>query len=214
MPKCDGSEDLIIEAGWNMVYDLAGDSCPGGKPYKNLIVHGRLTLKRKDSKTAQDINFRVKHIFVTGELIIGSKVSPIPATDNFKITLYGLYADRTVVYDGNIYAGNKVLASIGKVDLFGTGPAAPVQRLLAPSPKGQDFLMIAKGLTDWKVGARIHMGPTGHSGTDSDYAEIKAYDGATGKLTLKAKLSFYHYGAAASTASKYKAEYGQAMDLR
>jgi hypothetical protein len=162
VPKCDGSEDLIIEAGWNMVYDIAGDSCPGGKPYKNLIVHGRLTLKRKVPGTPQDINFRVKHIFVTGELIIGSKAVPIPATDNFKISLYGLYADRTVVYDGNIYAGNKVLASIGKVDLFGAGPAAPVQRLLAPSPKGQDFLMIAKGLTDWKVGARIHMGPTGH----------------------------------------------------
>jgi hypothetical protein len=27
-------------------------------------------------------------------------------------------------------------------------------------------------------------------------------------------LKYYHYGAAASTASKYKAEYGQAIDLR
>lgn len=99
MPKCDGTEDLVIEAGWNMVYDIEGESCPGGKPYKNLIVHGRLTLRRKDPAKAQNIDFRVKHIFVTGELIIGSKDKPIPNTDFFKISLFGEYAARTVVYD-------------------------------------------------------------------------------------------------------------------
>jgi len=214
VPKCDGSESLIVEAGWNMVYDIAGDSCPGGKPYLNLIVHGRLTLQRADPAKTQNINLRVKHIFVTGELIIGTKDKPIPSTDKFKITLYGEYAARTVVYDGNIEAGNKVLASIGKVDLFGSGPAAPVQKLLAVAPANQDYIMIAKGLTDWKVGDKIYMGPTGHKYKESDYSEIKAYDSATGKLTLKAKLKYYHWGAAATTATKYKAEYGQAMDIR
>jgi hypothetical protein len=126
VPKCDGSESLVVEAGWNMIYDIEGDSCPGGTPFKNLIVHGRLTLRRKVTGTPMNINFRVKHIFVTGELIIGSAANPIPTTDKFTITLFGEYASRTVVFDGNIYAGNKVLASIGKVDLFGAGPAAPV----------------------------------------------------------------------------------------
>lgn len=135
VPKCDGSESLIVEAGWNMVYDIAGDSCPGGKPYKTIIVHGRLTLKRKEAATPQDINLRAKHIFVTGELIIGTKLVPVPTTDNFKITLYGEYAADTVVYDGAIEAGNKVIASIGKVDMFGSGPAVPVQKLLADAPK-------------------------------------------------------------------------------
>jgi hypothetical protein len=136
VPKCDGTESLVIEAGWNMVYDIEGDSCPGGSPYLNLIVHGRLTLARKVSGTPMNINFRVKHIFVTGELIIGEVAKPVPLTDKFSITLFGEYASRAVVFDTNIYAGNKILASIGKVDLFGSGPAAPVQRLLEKAPKG------------------------------------------------------------------------------
>jgi len=74
--------------------------------------------------------------------------------------------------------------------------------------------MIAKSLTDWKVGDKIYMGPTGHGYSESDYSEIKAYDGATGKLTLKAKLKYYHFGAAASTETKYKPEYGNKLDIR
>ena len=154
------------------------------------------------------------HIFVTGELIIGTKLVPVPTTDNFKITLYGTYAADTVVYDGVTEAGNKVIASIGKVDLFGSGPAAPVQKLLVDASKDEDFIMIATGLTDWKVGSKIYMGPTGHQYAESDYSTIKAYDGTTGKVTLEAKLKFYHYGAAASTESKYKPEYGNKLDIR
>jgi hypothetical protein len=58
------------------------------------------------------------------------------------------------------------------------------------------------------------MGPTGHNAYDSDYSQIKAYDTVTGKLTLEKALSFYHYGAAASTATKYPAGNGQALDIR
>jgi hypothetical protein len=74
--------------------------------------------------------------------------------------------------------------------------------------------MIAPGLTDWKVGASIWMGPTGHDAYDSDYSTIKTYDSATGKLTLEKALSFYHHGAAASTTSKYSSANGQEMDIR
>jgi hypothetical protein len=44
---------------------------------------------------------------------------------------------------------------------------------------------------------------------DSDSGKIVNYDGATGELTLDRALSAYHYGAAASTGSKY---YG--VDIR
>jgi len=76
------------------------------------------------------------HMFVMGELKVGTSSDPIPITDKFEITLYGTYAADTVVYDSVIEAGNKVIASIGIVELFGTGPAVPIQKMLAAAPAG------------------------------------------------------------------------------
>jgi len=156
-------------------------------------------------------------MFVTGELSIGynfktKKAAPIPATDKFKITLYGRYQDDTVVYDNVIEAGNKVIASIGKVQLHGTGPKVQQCRLLASVDKGDTEIMVDKLMDDWKVGERIFIATSGHWAYNSDYATIKAYDSATGKLTLTAPLKFYHFGDAASTESKYK--YAKTLDLR
>jgi len=51
VPACDGTP-VVVEAGWNMIYDIAGESCPGGKPYQTVIVHGRLTFRRKSASVA------------------------------------------------------------------------------------------------------------------------------------------------------------------
>jgi hypothetical protein len=131
-----------------MVYDIENDSCLPGtgdgltgndRPYKVVIVKGRLTIKRPETPVdtaAVNINFRCMHIFVMGELKVGTSSDPIPITDKFEITLYGTYAADTVVYDSVIEAGNKVIASIGLVELFGTGPAVPIQKMLAAAPAG------------------------------------------------------------------------------
>jgi len=68
--------------------------------------------------------------------------------------------------------------------------------------------MIATGLTDWMVGSRVYMGPSGHRYAESDYRTITAYESSTGKLTLDSILTYYHYGAAASTEDKYTADNG------
>lgn len=75
---------------------------------------------------------------------------------------------------------------------------------MAIADVGATELTVDKALDDWAVGAKIFLGPTGHKATQSDYAEIKAYDTATGKLTLTQPLKYYHYGAAESTSAKYK----------
>ncbi len=72
-------DDVHIEPGWNMVYDLNGSS----PIYKLIRVNGNLTF---DNTT--DRHLRCKHLFIrAGELHIGSKEYPFE--QKARITLYG-----------------------------------------------------------------------------------------------------------------------------
>lgn len=51
---------------------------------------------------------------------------------------------------------------------------------------------------DWVAGDKIMFAPTAIQHRNSDYAEVAAYDSATGAVTLKAALAYYHFGAAAT----------------
>jgi len=67
LPVAD--EDVHIEPGWNMVYDLEDSPV-----FKMIRINGRLSFKN-DSSTA--LHLRAKHIYVrAGELIIGTKDLP------------------------------------------------------------------------------------------------------------------------------------------
>lgn len=160
---------------WNMVYDMAVDPCI----YKSIVINGRLTLKRAFTGSAQNINLKAKHIFVAKELCIGYNCSTngaarVPSTDTYQITLYGEQSADSIVYNKVIEAGNKALSSVGKVYMYGTAPSHSQVRLKLPAQKGQDYIIVDTGL-DWKAGQKVYIAPTGHTYTDSDYAEILSY---------------------------------------
>lgn len=154
------------------------------------------------------MNLRCKQLFVrAGELIIGTETTPFATKAT--ITLYGEYADRTVAYSNSVYAGNKLIANIGKVHMYGTIPATEMTRLLAPAAIGATTITVAPALT-WAVGDKIFLAATSYKRDSGDYAEITAYDTTTGVITLKAALTKYHYGAATSTAT----DYNNILDIR
>ena len=101
-------EDVHIESGWNMTMDLEDTPI-----FRLVRVNGLLNFKR-----GMNITFRAKHIFVrAGELHVGSKENPF--VDNCKIILYGDKSSQAIVYDNAVEGGNKVLANINVVKMYG-----------------------------------------------------------------------------------------------
>lgn len=106
IPAAD--EDVMIEAGWNMLLDI-----PVTPELKLIQINGRLTFKND-----MDIELKAKHIFVrAGELVIGSEEAPYEM--NGLITLYGMKNEKHIVYDNAIEAGNKLIANVGLVTMYG-----------------------------------------------------------------------------------------------
>ena len=93
--------------------------------------------------------------------------------------------------------------------MYGVARSHMMVRLLAEAAAGATSIMVDTGM-DWVAGEQIYLAPTSFTFTASDYATIQAYDTATGELTLTAPLTYYHFGAAASTAAKYNDK----IDLR
>jgi hypothetical protein len=103
-------DDVHIEPGWNMIYDLNVSS----PVYKLVRVNGNFTFQQ-DGK---DKHFRCKHLFIrNGQLIVGTKADPFRA--NATIGLYGEKNAETIVYANAVEAGNKNIANVGKLFMYG-----------------------------------------------------------------------------------------------
>lgn len=101
-------ESVHIMPNMSVIFDL--DESP---VFKLLRVNGLLTFKED-----KDNHLRAKHIFVrAGELRIGNETHP--HEKNARITLHGEKDSDAIVYDNAIEAGNKVLANIGTVKMYG-----------------------------------------------------------------------------------------------
>lgn len=100
--------------------------------YGLVRVNGRLTF---DNTT--DTHLKAKHIFIrAGELHIGSEEYPILPNISARITLYGEKGAETIVYDNAIEAGNKLIANVGIMRIYGTPRAWKMTRLMRPAEKG------------------------------------------------------------------------------
>jgi hypothetical protein len=109
--------------------------------------------------------------------------------------------DPTLTLGGTISAGNKVLATVGTVKMYGKSRSSQ-SRLTAPVLAGATTINVATGL-DWGSGDQLHIAPTAIQFDHSDYKTITAYNTNTGEVTLDSGLSYYHWGASSSTASDY-----------
>jgi len=135
-----------------------------------------------------------------GELYIGTEDDPYRG--DAKISLFGHYDDRAIVFDETITAGNKVLSVVGNAHLYGRGPAVGLTRLLSPVDIDATTITLDEtDIADWNVGDEVYLGPTSFNYQSGEYFVISAIDAGT--VTLNAAAEHYHYGATESTAAKY-----------
>ncbi|CDW80878.1 ipt tig domain containing protein [Stylonychia lemnae] len=185
-------ENVVIEAGWNMLYDVQNSA---GPILKMLQINGRLTFDNEDEK-GKNLYLYAKYIFVrAGALIIGNETKQFQGVAN--IVLYGEKANEQIVYDQAIEAGNKILVNTGNISIYGLA-RNKLTRLRESVYQGDKKLLVDVGL-EWKSGERIALAATTLRYLDSDYAIIENYDNSTGILTIKTGLTSYHYGAKDST---------------
>lgn len=184
-------EDVHIEPGWSMVFNLNPSPV-----YKLIRVNGNLTFEN-----TTDTHLRCKHLFVrAGELNIGT--AEYPMEKNARLTLYGERNAETIVYDNAIEAGNKLIANVNKVRMYGKSRGWQLTRLTAPAPRGASELYVATGL-DLGAGDRLGLLPTSYSPHALDDVFVSSYDNETGRVTVNSSLSYYHWGQATSTGPDY-----------
>jgi len=107
-----------------------------------------------------------------------------------------------MVYDNAIEAGNKLIANVGLVSMWGKPRKFQYTRLKAPVFKGDKEFFIEAGLEIVK-GDELALAPTSYAYEASDQVLVESYDNATGKVTTLTGLTTYHWGAPVSTGSKY-----------
>jgi hypothetical protein len=186
-------EDVHVESGWNMTMDIADTPI-----FRLVRVNGLLNFKR-----GMNITFRAKHIFVrAGELHVGSKENPF--VDNCNIILYGDRNSMAIVYDNAVEGGNKVLANVNVVKMYGKARNQTMTRLLLPAKKGETSFNVEKDM-DIAPGDRLALLATSYENEASDDVIVESYDAATGVVTVHKNhtLKFYHWGAQKSTGDKF-----------
>jgi len=174
-----------------MIFDLAESPI-----YKVIQINGILTFSN-----ASDRHLHAEHIFIrAGKLLIGSEEQPFPR--KAQITLHGLKEHKSMVYDNAIEAGNKLIANIGTIKMYGKKRTQNIARLHATANKGDTSITIDANL-DIVPGDRLALAATSLAHLASDDAIVVSYDNSTGVTVLNTPLNFTHFGAAVSTASKY-----------
>lgn len=184
-------DDVHIISGWKMILDI-----PETPIFQLIRVNGILIFNE-----TMDIHLRAKHIFIrAGELHIGNETHPYQP--NALITLYGEKNAEAMVYDNAIEAGNKLIANVNLVKMYGKPRKQKMTRLLKEVFKGDTSILIEAGL-DLVPGDRIALLATSFKHDASDYFELSGYDPLTGIATFSKALKYYHWGAPESTAAKY-----------
>ena len=179
-------QDVKIPSGSIIVFDLAESPV-----LKNIIVYGCLQFLTDNSL---DQHLHAYQIYVFGgKFTIGDSGSAY--TKKATITLYGDQLSPVVTMDRE--QNTKAISNIGLVGFYGKSRSM-MARLQAEAAKGATNLTVDKGL-DWVAGDVLGFAPTATIHNNSEEATVKSYDGATGALVLNTGLSYYHFGAAAST---------------
>ena len=166
--------------------------------FRLVRVNGILNFKR-----GMNITFRAKHIFVrAGELHVGSKEDPF--VDNCNIILYGDRNSMAMVYDNAVEGGNKVIANVNVVKMYGKARNHTMTRLHLPALKGATSFNVDKDL-DIVPGDRLALLTTAYANYASDDVIVETYNATSGVVTVHQNhtLNYYHWGAQKSTGDKF-----------
>lgn len=189
-------EDVHVESGWNMVYDLDDTDGLEAPIYNNVEINGKLTFKNESNP-----HLKVKHLFVrAGHLEIGNETHRF--NGSARITLYGEKNFEAMAFDSAIEGGNKLIANVGVIKMYGQPRTGKITRLHAEVAKDATELYVEAGL-DWVAGDRIALAPTSFTHDRSEDNFVESYDSDTGKVTLLTPLKYHHWGAPESTGSNY-----------
>jgi hypothetical protein len=101
--------------------------------------------------------------------------------------------DEAMVFDNAIEAGNKIIANVGKISMFGVARTTHLTRLFTEANKGTKRFYIGKAL-DLVPGDRIALGPTSFISTTSEDCIITTYDAVTGEVNVVDNLLYHHWG--------------------
>ena len=164
---------------------------------KKLEINGRLSFK--DDSSLPSVTLKSHGIWVrAGELLIGSATTPFSQTAI--VETLGHTESDTLTLMGTVKAGNKVLVSSNRIEMYGKARHR-MTRMTASADAGADTITVDATDLDWVVGDEIFLATSTINNTHSEYRTISAIDAGT--ITLDKPLAFYHYGAAASTATDY-----------
>jgi len=108
----------------------------------------------------------------------------------------------TIVYDNAIEAGNKLIANVNIMRMYGKKRSWKMTRLVEPASKGSNTFFVEPGL-DMVSGDRLGLLPTSYGPQAIDDVFVKYYDAVTGKVEITTNLNFYHWGQATSTGPQY-----------
>jgi hypothetical protein len=166
----------MIESGWNMIFDL-DETQTEDLIFNNTQINGKLSFLNETN-----IHFKARHLFVRyGELEIGNETHPF--SGSVKITLYGEKIFEHMAFDNAIEAGNKIIANVGTIKMYGQPRTGILTRLRAECSMDETVIYVEPGL-DWVAGDRIALGPTSFTHDRSEDNFVTAYDSGTGKVTL------------------------------
>jgi len=107
-----------------------------------------------------------------------------------------------MAFDNAIEGGNKLIANVGLIKMFGQPRTGKLTRLHGEVSKDATEIIVEAGL-DWVPGDRIALGPTSYTHDRSEDNFVTAYDILSGKVTLLTPLKYHHWGKSTSTAGDY-----------
>ena len=107
-----------------------------------------------------------------------------------------------MVYSGAVEAGNKLIANLGRVNMYGQPRSAKMSRLRSEALKDSNGFYVEAGL-DWVAGDRLGLLATSFESGANDDVTISSYNATDGYVTTNEQLSFYHFGRSESTAALY-----------
>jgi hypothetical protein len=179
-----------------MEYDLEDSPI-----FDTIEINGCLHFR--NNKDAEKLKLRAKKILIRGgELYIGTKEKRFEQTAI--IELNGDRNEPTIaIEDQGIEAGSKIIANIGRLNMFGKQRSFKMTRLTEPAKIGDTIIKVETANVDLVEGDRIALAPTGVKYDTGETRNVVSYNKNTGEIELDKALEWYHFGAAKSTAEKY-----------
>jgi len=99
----------------------------------------------------------------------------------------------TIVYDNAIEAGNKLIANVNIMRIYGKPRQWKMTRLRNPVLKGQREFTVEPNLEIFP-GDRLGLLPTSYEPKALDDVFVTEYNSQTGLVKVNSSLNFYHWG--------------------